>query len=97
MYGIPTNNKLNPQEVSTSESENPQPSVDPVKRSYVPIREKYIKIVKHCRKIFCEGCEKRGRKDFKQTCIALIQLKREIQYQRNMEAIKRVKSLERSQ
>ena len=63
--GIPTSSKVIAQEVSTSVSESIIPSVDPVKRNYVPIREKYIKIVKHCRKIFCEGCEKRGRKDFK--------------------------------
>ena len=51
---------------------------DNVKRLYFPIREKYIKIVKHCRKICIDGFEKRGRKDFKRTCKNLIRTRKDI-------------------
>jgi hypothetical protein len=40
---------------------------DGVKRQYIPIRERYIQLVKHCRKTTIESFEKRGRKDFKRT------------------------------
>jgi len=40
---------------------------DGVKRQYIPIRERYIQLVKHCRKTVIDGFEKRGRKDFKRT------------------------------
>lgn len=49
---------------------------DPVKRSYLPIREMYIKIVKNCRKLVIESYEKRGRKDFKRTAKFLNRLGR---------------------
>jgi len=49
---------------------------DPVKRSYLPIREKYIRIVKNCRKLVIESYEKRGRKDFKRTTKFLYRLGR---------------------
>ena len=41
---------------------------DGVARKYVPIRNTYVKIVQHCRKISVEGLvDKRGRNDFKRT------------------------------
>ena len=40
---------------------------DAVKRQYVPIRDKYIKIVKSCRKLTVDSFDTRGRKDFKRT------------------------------
>ena len=47
---------------------------DSVKRSYFPIRDRYIKIVKNSRKLSIESFEKRGRKDLKQTCKSLIRI-----------------------
>ena len=41
--------------------------IDCTKRTYEPIREKYIKIVKGSRKLCIDCYEKRGRKDFKRT------------------------------
>ena len=38
---------------------------DTVKRQYVPIRDRYIAIVKHCRKVTIESFEKRSRKDMR--------------------------------
>lgn len=43
------------------------PYEDPVQRQYFPVREKYIRIVKDCRRVCIESQEKRGRKDFKRT------------------------------
>lgn len=40
---------------------------DGVRRQYIPIRDRYICLVKHCRKTTIESFEKRGRKDFKRT------------------------------
>ena len=39
----------------------------PVERRYFPIRDRYIKIVKECRRKSIESFEKRGGKDFKRT------------------------------
>lgn len=36
-------------------------------RQYLPIRDKYIRIVKRSRRIAIESMEKRGGKDFKRT------------------------------
>ena len=47
---------------------------DHIKRTYLPIRDKYIKIVKNCRKIVLDAYEKRGRKDFKKTTKALFKV-----------------------
>jgi hypothetical protein len=47
---------------------------DPVQRQYLPIRDKYIRIVKNCRKLTIESFEKRGRKDFKRTLKQLSRL-----------------------
>ena len=33
----------------------------------MPIREMYVKIVQHCRKVSVDGFDTRGRKDFKRT------------------------------
>ena len=44
---------------------------DPVVRKYVPIRDKYISIVKNVRLLAFGGMEKRGHKDFKRTARAL--------------------------
>lgn len=52
--------------------ENEQP--DRTKRSYMPIRDRYIKIVKNSRKLSIESFEKRGRKDLKQTCRSLVRV-----------------------
>jgi hypothetical protein len=52
--------------------ENEEP--DQVKRSYFPIRDRYIKIVKNSRKLSIESFEKRSRKDLKQTCRGLIKV-----------------------
>jgi len=41
---------------------------------YVPIRDRYIKIVKNSRKLSIESFEKRGRKDLKSTCKALVKV-----------------------
>ena len=47
---------------------------DPVKRQYMPIWDKYIRIVKNCRKLTIESYEKRGRKDFKRTSKSLFRI-----------------------
>lgn len=47
---------------------------DSVKRQYLPIRDRYIKIVKNSRKLSIESFEKRSRKDLKQTCRGLIKV-----------------------
>ena len=39
-----------------------------MKRAYVPIREKYIEIVKHSRNLCIESIERRGTIEFKKTC-----------------------------
>lgn len=52
--------------------DNEQP--DLVKRQYLPIRDRYIKIVKNSRKLSIESFEKKGRKDLKQTCRSLIKI-----------------------
>lgn len=49
---------------------------DPVKRVYYPIRDRYIRIVKNCRKNVIEAHEKRGRKDFKRTTKSLVRIGR---------------------
>lgn len=49
---------------------------DPIKRQYLPIRDKYIRIVKNCRKLTIESYEKRGRKDFKRTTKSLFRIGR---------------------
>jgi len=41
--------------------------MDNTKRHYVPIRDKYIFIVKYCRKVTIDSYEKRGRKDMRRT------------------------------
>jgi hypothetical protein len=51
---------------------------DPVVRKYLPIRDRYIRIVKNCRKLVIESYEKRGRKDFKRTTKFLYKLGRSI-------------------
>jgi len=48
--------------------------MDCTKRNYVPIRERYIKIVKGSRKMCIDCFEKRGRKDFKRTAKALYKI-----------------------
>lgn len=45
--------------------------IDNTKRTYEPIRERYIKIVKGSRKLCIDCYEKRGRKDFKRTAKSL--------------------------
>ena len=57
---------------------------DPIERRYFPIRDKYIRIVKNCRKLVIESYEKRGRKDFKRTQKHLLKLGREISSQRQI-------------
>jgi hypothetical protein len=42
-----------------------------VQRQYFPVRDRYIKIVKSCRRRAIESFEKRGGKDFKRTLRAL--------------------------
>ena len=51
---------------------------DPVKRQYVPIRERYIKIVKKCRTLTIESLEKRGRKDMRKTAKNLFRIAKSI-------------------
>ena len=51
---------------------------DPVKRQYVPIREKYIKIVKKCRNLTIDSLERRGRKDMKKTAKNLFKIAKAI-------------------
>ena len=53
--------------------------IDNTKRSYVPIRERYIKIVKGSRKLCIDCFEKRGRKDFKRTAKALFKVGKDIE------------------
>jgi len=57
-----------------AEYEFDEPDYTP--RQYKPIREKYILIVKHCRKLTIESHEKRGRKDFKRTTKSLTKVAR---------------------
>ena len=45
---------------------------DPVMRQYIPIREKYIIIVKSCRSLTIDSLDKRGRRDMKRTTRNLI-------------------------
>ena len=45
-----------------------------MQRQYLPVRDKYIRIVKRSRRIAMEGMEKRGGKDFKRTRQALMQI-----------------------
>jgi hypothetical protein len=52
---------------------------DGAKRQYIPIRERYIQLVKHCRKITIDGFEKRGRKDFKRTHKSLYRISKTLQ------------------
>jgi len=40
---------------------------DSVKRAYIPIRDKYIHIVKNCRKLTIDSFDRRGRKDIKKS------------------------------
>ena len=44
----------------------------------MPIRERYIKIVKGSRKLCIDCFEKRGRKDFKRTSKALFKIGKDI-------------------
>lgn len=45
-----------------------------MQRQYLPIRDKYIRIVKRSRRLAVESMEKRGGKDFKRTRQALMQI-----------------------
>jgi len=51
---------------------------DGVRRQYIPIRERYIMLVKHCRKTCIDGFEKRGRKDFKRTSKSLYRISKSL-------------------
>jgi len=57
---------------------------DTVERKYFPIRDKYIRIVKSCRKQVIESYEKRGRKDFKRTAKYLYKLGRHLASERHL-------------
>lgn len=57
------------------------PTIDDTKRQYVPIRDRYIKIVKNSRKLSIESFEKRGRKDLKQTSKSLNKVQRALKKQ----------------
>ena len=54
-------------EFETEEFVYQQAPVDPVKRVYKPVREKYITIVKNSRKLYLNAFEKRGRRDLMKT------------------------------
>ena len=54
-------------EFETEEIVYQQAPVDPVKRVYKPVREKYITIVKNSRKLYLNAFEKRGRRDLMKT------------------------------
>ena len=43
-----------------------------MQRQYFPVRERYIRIVKKCRRRVIESFEKRGGRDFKRTRTALL-------------------------
>ena len=45
-----------------------------MQRQYLPVRDKYIRIVKRSRRVAMESMEKRGGKDFKRTRQALMQV-----------------------
>lgn len=45
-----------------------------VQRQYFPVRDRYIKIVKNCRRRAIESFEKRGGKDFKRTLRSLFSI-----------------------
>ena len=48
-------------------AEYPEECNDNVERLYYPIREAYIEIVKHCRKLTLESYDRKGRSDLKKT------------------------------
>ena len=54
-------------EFETEEFVYQQAPIDPVKRVYKPVREKYITIVKNSRKLYLNAFEKRGRRDLMKT------------------------------
>lgn len=43
-----------------------------IQRQYFPVRERYIRIVKKCRRRVIESFEKRGGRDFRRTRNALL-------------------------
>ena len=55
----------------------------PTKRTYIPIRDKYMFIVKQSRKVTIESFEKRSRKDLKRTTDNLSNVAAEI-YKQNL-------------
>lgn len=58
--------------------EYPEVMLDPVERIYYPIRENYIEIVKHCRRITFESIERKGRSDLKRTARSLMKTARKM-------------------
>lgn len=48
-----------------------------IQRQYFPVRDRYIKIVKNCRRRSIESFEKRGGKDFRRTRHSLFSIAQE--------------------
>ena len=70
-YAIQVDEYLDSRELQRAMAEQ---QADAVRRQYFPIRDKYIVIVKNCRRMCIEAYDKRGRKDFKRTAKTLFRL-----------------------
>jgi hypothetical protein len=55
-----------------------RPPPEAIKRTYVPSRQNYIKIVKNCRTLYNAAFDRKGRSDYKRTSKNLIKIARHI-------------------
>ena len=62
---------------------------DPVVRKYIPIKDKYISIVRNMRLLAFGGMEKRGHKDFKRTSRALNNVSDKLYYLKKQDGLQR--------